>query len=192
MHPKLSNITMNEKDMISKGKFLSLILRHNPSKIGLTLDENGWASVDILLIQLAKHHHKLTMEQLELIVETNNKKRYSFNEDKTKIRANQGHSLKDIDLGLEARIPPKILYHGTASRFLKAIMQEGINKGSRQHVHLSIDLVTAKNVGSRHGLPVILEIDAEKMQAEGFKFYCSDNGVWLTDHIPAQYLTQLD
>lgn len=181
---------MNEKELISKGKFLSLILRHEPSKIGLTLDENGWASVSELLTQLGKHRHKMTMEELELIVETNNKKRYSFNDDKTKIRANQGHSLQDVDLGLEPQVPPKVLYHGTASRFVKSIMAEGLNKGSRQHVHLSLDIATAKNVGSRHGLPIILAVDAEKMQAEGFKFYCSENGVWLTDFIPAKYLTQ--
>ena len=180
---------MTEKELIKQGKFLSLILRHEPSKIDLTLDGNGWALVSELLSQLNKHHHKITMQDLEIIVETNNKKRYSFNEDKTKIRANQGHSLENVDLTLENKTPPDILYHGTANKFLDSIMATGLNKRSRQYVHLSIDLATAKNVGSRHGLPIVLEVDAKNMQNDGFKFYCSDNGVWLTDHVPPQYLS---
>jgi len=126
---------MTEKELIKKGKFLSLILRHEPDKIGLTLDKNGWALVSDLLSQLNKHHHKMTMHDLEIIVETNNKKRYSFNEEKTKIRANQGHSLKNIDLDLEIKTPPDTLYHGTTNRFRFF----GISRGHAQDVVFSID-----------------------------------------------------
>lgn len=181
---------MNEKEKTQKGKFLSLILRHEPSKIGLTLDENGWASVAELLTQLAKHRHSLTMVELEEIVATNNKKRYSFNADKTNIRANQGHSISNIDLGLEPKTPPPLLYHGTATRFLASIREQGLLKSSRQHVHLSFEQETAKKVGARHGKVLILKIDTAQMQADGFTFYCSDNGVWLTDHVPANYLQE--
>ncbi|WP_020560758.1 RNA 2'-phosphotransferase [Thiofilum flexile] len=181
---------MNEKEKIRKGKFLSLILRHEPSKINLTLDQEGWAAVTELLAQLAKHQHALTREELEEIVATNNKKRYSFNQDHTKIRANQGHSLTHIDLGLVPQIPPKVLYHGTATRFLGSILEQGLVKGSRQHVHLSSEPSTARKVGMRHGNPVILRVDAEQMQRDGGVFYCSENGVWLTDHVPVQYLQE--
>lgn len=181
---------MKEQNLIRIGKFLSLILRHEPSKINLTLDSEGWASVTALLTQLAKHNHPLTMEDLETIVETNNKQRYSFNEDKTHIRANQGHSLKQIDLGLTPQTPPKVLYHGTVTRFLASIREQGLIKGSRQHVHLSLDQATAHKVGSRHGKPVVLTIDAEQMHRNGLLFYCSENGVWLTDHVPVQYLQE--
>ena len=121
------------------------------------------------------------------IVATNDKQRYSFNADKSKIRANQGHSLKTVDLALQPQIPPAVLYHGTASRFMQSIQREGLQKRSRQHVHLSADTQTARKVGARHGTPVILQLDAQQMQADGFVFYCSENGVWLTEHVPARY-----
>jgi putative RNA 2'-phosphotransferase len=180
--------TMNEKDKIRQGKFLSLILRHEPSKIGLNLDAEGWADVAVLLQQLAKHRHALSLAELEEIVATNDKQRYSFNADKSKIRANQGHSLKTIDLALQAQIPPAVLYHGTASRFMQSIQSEGLQKRSRQHVHLSADTQTARKVGARHGTPVILQLDAQQMHADGFVFYCAENGVWLTEHVPVRYL----
>ena len=179
---------MHDKDKIRKGKFLSLILRHQPDKIGLSLDAEGWAEVATLLQQLAKYRQTLSMAELEEIVATNDKQRYAFNADKSKIRANQGHSLRTVDLALSPRLPPDVLYHGTASRFLSSIQQHGLEKRSRQHVHLSADTQTARKVGARHGVPVILQINAQQMQTDGFVFYCAANGVWLTEHIPARYL----
>lgn len=179
---------MNEKEKISKGKFLSLILRHQPETIGLTLDANGWASVEELLEKLAKHKKPLTRAELEELVLTNDKQRYSFNAEHTQIRANQGHSLKNLDLGLEPLEPPAVLYHGTASRFVDAILQEGLKAQFRQHVHLSVDIETATKVGARHGKPVILSVDTQQMFKDGFSFYCSANKVWLTEKVSAIYL----
>lgn len=176
------------KTTIKQSKFLSLILRHQPETIGLTLDEAGWASVAELLEKLAEHNHHMTMEELEQVVITNDKQRFSFNEDKTHIRANQGHSLKTLDLGLHSIEPPETLYHGTAERFLDSILQTGLEKRSRQHVHLSADVETAHKVGIRHGKPIILQVAAGQMQRDGLIFYRSDNGVWLTDHVPVTYL----
>lgn len=166
-------------------KFLSLILRHQPEKIGLQLDENGWALISGIL---EKSNLKFTFEELEEIVLTNDKKRFSFNADKTKIRANQGHSLKTIDLDLKAQIPPEFLFHGTIERFIPSIKKEGLQKMRRQHVHLSKDKETAVKVGARRGAPVILVINALKMQTKGYQFYKSENGVWLTDEVPANFI----
>lgn len=179
---------MNEQKKKSIGKFISLILRHEPQKIGLELDNAGWASVDDLLAGLAGKDKGISFAQLEEIVETNDKKRYRFNDDKTKIRANQGHSL-ELDLELEALQPPEILYHGTASRFMLLIQKEGLQKRNRHHVHLSADKETAINVGKRHGKAMVLLIAAGVMYQNGYVFYCSDNGVWLTDHVPPEYFT---
>ncbi|MDD5393649.1 MAG: RNA 2'-phosphotransferase [Thiothrix sp.] len=179
---------MKQISTTKQSKFLSLILRHEPDKIGLTLDEAGWASVPELLAQLAAHGRGMSMEELEHVVTTNDKQRFSFNEDKIRIRANQGHSLKTLDLGLQPIEPPEILYHGTAERFLDSILQTGLEKRSRQHVHLSADEETAYKVGIRHGKPIILKVAAGQMQRDGFNFYRSDNGVWLTDHVPTLYL----
>lgn len=179
---------MNEKEKISKGKFLSLILRHQPETIGLKLDEAGWADVEDLLARLAAHNKRLSRAELEELVFTNDKQRYSFNEDASKIRANQGHSLKTVDLQLEPVIPPAILYHGTASRFVDAILQTGLQAQSRQHVHLSQDLETASKVGARHGKPVIFLVAAQQMHLDGLNFYCSANNVWLTEKVSANYL----
>lgn len=166
-------------------KFLSLILRHQPEKIGLQLDENGWALISGIL---EKSNLKFTFEELEEIVLTNDKKRFSFNADKTKIRANQGHSLKTIDLDLKAQIPPEFLFHGTIERFILSIKKEGLQKMRRQHVHLSKDKETAVKVGARRGAPVILVINALKMQTKGYQFYKSENGVWLTNEVPANFI----
>jgi len=166
-------------------KFLSLILRHKPEKIGLTLDKNGWAEVTAIL---EKSNLKFTMETLEEVVRTNDKQRFSFNADKTKIRANQGHSLKTIDLELAPQVPPSFLYHGTVPKFIQLIKSAGLKKMSRQHVHLSPDRKTAFTVGTRRGVPVILSIRSGQMQADGYSFYLSKNGVWLTDHVPPQYI----
>ena len=178
---------MPTKNIVKHSKFLSLLLRHQPETIGLSLDAGGWASVEELLAKLQVHGRTLSPIELDIIVRTNDKQRFSFNEDKTRIRANQGHSLKQVELGLAAIEPPPILYHGTASRFMQAISQQGLTRQSRQHVHLSADKDTAYKVGARHGLPVILQINAARMQQDGFVFYCSANGVWLTAQVPTRY-----
>ena len=174
-------------NLTEKSKFLSLILRHKPEAIGISLDRHGWADVNELIDGMNKHATSMNMSMLEEIVRTDSKQRYSFNEDKTKIRANQGHSIK-VDVELEEKEPPSILYHGTATRFLGNITKQGLLPMSRLYVHLSKDMETATKVGTRHGSPVILEVDAEKMYKDGYKFYLSDNGVWLTEKVPPQYL----
>jgi putative RNA 2'-phosphotransferase len=181
---------MHEDPMIKTGRFLSLILRHQPEKIGIVLDPAGWASVEELLAKTNAHGVRLDLAMLKEIVRTNNKKRFCLSEDGKRIRANQGHSV-DIALGLAPVVPPHILYHGTATRFWASIEIQGLLKGSRQHVHLSTDVVTARKVGMRHGVPLILRIDAQKMVDDNFVFYCSDNGVWLVDHVPTIYIEQL-
>ena len=183
---------MNQKAIVKFSKFLSLVLRHQPETIGLTLDTAGWATVSELLTKLAAHGRGMTMAELETLVSNDDKQRFSFNADKTCMRANQGHSLQTIELGLIAIEPPEILFHGTASRFLESILQTGLEKRSRQHVHLSADTETAHKVGIRHGKPMILQVAAGQMQRDGFAFYRSANGVWLTDHVPSDYLTPLD
>lgn len=180
---------MTEQDKKRIGKFLSLILRHHPDKIGIELDEQGWANVKELIEKCKKHRYHFSMEDLIEVVETNDKKRYSFNEKRSKIRANQGHSI-DIDLALSAIEPPEFLYHGTATRFISSIMKEGIVKGGRQHVHLSKEKETATKVGSRHGKPAILTILSGQMHRDGVLFYQSDNGVWLTDYVDVKYISE--
>ncbi len=168
-------------------KYLSLILRHQPEVIGITLDNQGWVNVDVLLVALQKDGKTISRGQLEKVVAENNKKRFSFDETGTRIRANQGHSI-EIDLALPASVPPDVLYHGTALKSLGAIQKEGLTKQSRQHVHLSTNLDTATQVGGRHGKPIVLTVQAGKMQAAGYLFYVSDNGVWLTDCVPPVFL----
>ena len=172
--------------VVATSKFLSLILRHQPEKIGLSLDANGWADIEELLRLSAAKGKPLTRALLEEVVLTNDKQRFVLSEDGAKIRANQGHSVS-VELGLVPVVPPPVLFHGTATRFLESIRQQGLLKGSRQHVHLSPDEVTAMKVGQRHGKPVVLKIAAGKMQRDGHKFFCSANGVWLTDHVPAAF-----
>jgi putative RNA 2'-phosphotransferase len=169
-------------------KFLSLVLRHQPGKIGLTPDKNGWVGVSELLARLNENGHPVTRELLEEIVANNNKKRFAFSEDFTLIRASQGHSI-EIDLDLEQIAPPALLYHGTAEKNMESIFASGLKKQNRQHVHLSDNTETAKNVGSRHGKPVVLHVNTEQMQKDGFVFFLSANNVWLTDEVPAKYLS---
>ncbi len=171
---------------VKLGRFLILVLRHDPHAAGITLDEHGWADVNELLAGVNRTGRKIDRVTLERIVRENNKQRYSFNGDGTKIRANQGHSLQ-VDVELKAAQPPKYLYHGTASRFLPAIQAEGIRKMSRQHVHLSGDFETAMAVGKRHGIPVVITIDAGAMARDGVAFYRSENGVWLCGHVEPKY-----
>lgn len=170
------------------GKFISLILRHNPKTINITLDEHGWANVDDLITGINRTGKHIDYNSLERIVNENNKQRYSFSNDKTKIRANQGHSIK-VDIELEEKISPQYLYHGTAIRFIDSIMDIGIQKQSRQHVHLSADFSTAYSVGKRHGQPIVIKINSGVMFEDGYKFYLSKNMVWLTDFVPAKYIS---
>ena len=166
--------------------FISLVLRHKPEAAGITLDEHGWANVEELLRGINETGRKINMEILENIVATDNKQRYSFNEDKTLIRANQGHSIP-VDVGLKEQNPPEILYHGTATRFLNSILNDGLKPMSRLYVHLSRDIETAWKVGKRHGDPVILKINSRDMYKDGYKFYLSENGVWLIEKVDAKY-----
>jgi putative RNA 2'-phosphotransferase len=179
---------MNEIENKRISKFLSLILRHQPETIQLKLDENGWADVSELITK-AKGRMHFSFEDLEEVVETNNKKRFAFNEDKTMIRASQGHSI-DIDLALKAVQPPDFLYHGTADSNISSIFEKGIEKRNRQHVHLSADKETATKVGMRHGKPIILTIRTKEMFDNGIPFYLSANGVWLTDFVDAKYISK--
>jgi putative RNA 2'-phosphotransferase len=171
-------------------KFLSLVLRHEPEKIGLGLDAGGWVGVTELLDACRAHGFSLTLEELHNVVDTDSKKRFAFSEDGLKIRASQGHSIA-IDLGYEPVDPPHVLYHGTAERFLSSIMERGLLRGERHHVHLSSDVFTATTVGRRHGRPVVLEVDSNLMSRDGHLFYRSQNGVWLTEHVPPKYLSVL-
>jgi len=180
---------ISEKENIKTSKFLSLVLRHQPELIGLKLDENGWVNVDELIKKTNNHGIRLDLETLDLIVNTNNKKRFAFNETLDKIRASQGHSV-EIDLGYTAKVPPEILYHGTATKNVDSILKSGIEKRDRHHVHLSSDVETAIKVGQRHGKIFIFEVHAGQMHDDNFKFYISENGVWLTENVPAKYLKQ--
>ena len=175
------------KAAIKTSKFLSYVLRHNPQSIGLQLDAAGWAEVDDLIACAAQSGKRLTQEMIMEAVATNDKQRFGLRENGRFIRANQGHSIA-VDLGFEPVAPPHLLYHGTAERFVSAILREGLRPMRRQHVHLSGDVETAVKVGQRHGKPVILQVAAGQMAAADHPFYCSENGVWLTNSVPATYL----
>lgn len=167
-------------------KFISLILRHKPETIGITLDEHGWANVDELISGIAKTH-PIDMAILEQIVAEDEKQRYSFNEDKTLIRANQGHSIP-VDVELEEKQPPELLYHGTGEKHVSSINEQGLIPKSRLYVHLSKDEETAVKVGQRHGKPVIYKVKSGEMYNDGYKFFRSVNGVWLTKSVPVKYM----
>ena len=175
---------MSMKSMKNLSKYLSYLLRHNPKDANLNMDKNGWVSVSELI---ENTNGKFSMNILEEIVSTDSKSRYSFNDDKTKIRANQGHSI-NVDVELEEGIPEGNLFHGTAIRFFDSIMIEGILSRSRQYVHLSDNYDTALDVGLRHGDAVVLEIDVQRMIKDGIKFYLSKNGVWLTNYVNPKYI----
>ena len=181
----------SDKQMRNTSKFLSLILRHKPEAVGIVLDEHGWADVRELIAGVNRAEgHRLDMEMLEEIVRTDEKQRYSFNEDHTLIRANQGHSIS-VDVELEEKMPPGILWHGTGEKYAAAIDEQGLIPKSRLYVHLSSDTETAKKVGSRHGRPVIYRVNCCQMVQDGFRFFLSANKVWLTKEVPARYLTKL-
>lgn len=185
------NAGRSAKRMNNTSKFISLILRHKPETIGISLDEHGWADVQELIEGVDRFPgQSLDMETLEEIVRTDAKQRYSFNEDHTLIRANQGHSIQ-VDVELEERIPPDVLWHGTGEKFVSSIDAQGLIPKSRLYVHLSSDPETAKVVGSRHGKPVIYQVDCRQMTADGYKFFLSANKVWLTKHVPAKYLRKI-
>ena len=178
---------MND-NIVTASKYLSLLLRHKPEVIGLSLDAEGWAEIEDIVRLTAGRRTQLTKNLIEEITATSDKKRFVISEDGTRIRANQGHSIV-VDLNLDPRNPPEILFHGTATRFLESILRQGLSKGNRQYVHLSPDKATALKVGQRHGKPVILSIAAQSMQESGYVFFLSANGVWLTEHVPARFLS---
>ena len=178
---------INEKQLTQLSKFLSLVLRHQPGTIGITLDSNGWTDVNELLEKANNRGIKLDRETLDYIVATNSKKRFAFNDTLDKIRTSQGHSV-EIELDYQSQSPPEILYHGTCENSVQSIMETGIEKRGRQHVHLSSNMETAMQVGQRHGKPYVFKVLARQMYTDNFQFYLSDNGVWLTDYVPGKYL----
>ena len=174
-------------DLNNISKYMSLILRHKPDVIGIELDEHGWANVNDLISGIEKDNHGFNFELLEEIVRSDSKQRYSFNDDKSLIRANQGHSV-NVDVELKEKEPPEYLYHGTGEKYVKFINQDGLIPKSRLYVHLSKDIKTAENVGKRHGKEIIYRINSGRMYRNGYKFYLSENGIWLTKEAPVKYL----
>jgi putative RNA 2'-phosphotransferase len=179
-----------DKRLVTVSKYLAKYLRHAPHELGLTLQPGGWVPVDDLLDAAARHGFPISYDVLVECVETNDKQRFAFDVSGELIRANQGHSV-EIDLQLEERDPPEKLYHGTVERFLASILEGGLARGKRHHVHLSNDVETARRVGARRGKPIILIVDAGRMYRDGYKFYLSTNGVWLTDAVPPGYLARM-
>lgn len=177
---------MEQPNLTKLRKFLCLILRHKPEVIGITVDRHGWADVDEL-IRGVNRKYPFDRELLEEIVRTDAKQRYTFDEDGTKIRANQGHSLP-VDLELAPLEPPPVLWHGSAERFRTSILEQGLLPQSRHQVHLSSDYETALTVGKRHGAPLVFQVQSGEMYRDGFLFYRAKNGVWLTDAVPPSYL----
>lgn len=178
---------MTEKEIVTTSKFLSLILRHEPGRVGLKLGDGGWVGVEELLKAVNDHGTTLTLDQLKHVVATNEKKRFAFSEDGLRIRASQGHSV-EVDLQYNAQTPPEILYHGTATRFIDSIRKHGLLKMQRHHVHLSAETKVTQQVGGRHGKPTLLTIRAGEMDKAGHTFFCSANGVWLVDHVPPEFI----
>jgi putative RNA 2'-phosphotransferase len=181
---------MENSRSVKISKYLSKHLRHQPHLIGIQLALGGWVSVDELLAACEKHQFPISRDELNEVVAQSDKKRFSFDSTGTLIRANQGHSV-EVDLQLLPVVPPDILYHGTGHQAVEFIEKIGLNKMSRHHVHLSKDVATAKSVGARHGKPVVFIVDAAAMYKAGYEFYCSDNGVWLVDHVPPEYLRKM-
>lgn len=181
-----------DKQYAEVSKFLSYVLRHHPEAIGLTLDREGWADIGLLIICATKNAKHLDQHLIKSIVENSDKKRFAISEDGLHIRAVQGHSSQQVSIEYQEKIPPEFLYHGTATRFLPSINEQGLNAKSRQHVHLSADEDTAIQVGLRHGKPVVLKIKALNMYEKGFKFYQADNGVWLTKSVPPLSFFQME
>ena len=177
-----------QSNPVQLSKFPSFVLRHKPDAIGLTLDLQGWTSIDELIAKSDATGTRFNRADLLHVVETSDKKRFSLSEDGQRIRAAQGHSVA-VELGLSPQEPPSILYHGTAMRFIDSILSDGLKPQSRQQVHLSADEATAHRVGQRHGKSTILKVEALRMHSEGFKFFLADNGVWLIDQVPPEFMT---
>ncbi len=179
---------MNDKTRVKLSKYLSFVLRHQPEAAGLTLDDEGWVAVDLLLEGCAREGKHLSRVHLDEIVAKCPKQRFAVSEDGQRIRANQGHST-DVELGYEPAEPPDLLYHGTVNQVLGLIFEKGLLKMQRHHVHLSADERTAKTVGGRRGKPVVLVVDACAMRAAGHVFFCTPNGVWLTEKVPPEFIS---
>ncbi|MCU0879261.1 MAG: RNA 2'-phosphotransferase [Pirellulaceae bacterium] len=182
---------MNTEQLKKISKSLSYVLRHRPDTIGIELQPGGWIAVESLLAAMGQSGRRLSLDTLHKIVAENDKQRFEFSDDGARIRARQGHSV-EVDLQYEPAVPPGVLYHGTATRFLDSIKQQGLVKGRRQHVHLSTSRETMIQVAMRHGKPVLLAIDSGQMHAAGHAFFVTGNHVWLTDHVPPQYLAVVD
>ncbi len=178
---------LSSRELVRTSKFLSLVLRHRPERADLTLDSAGWVDIALLVEGCRKAGRPITRDQLDEVVETNDKKRFEISSDGLRIRASQGHSI-EIDLGYSPSEPPERLYHGTTEGNLASVLRQGLLKRRRHHVHLSLDRRTAAKVGQRHGRPVILEVSSGRMHADGYAFFVSTNGVWLTEHVPPAYL----
>ncbi|AOE63732.1 RNA 2'-phosphotransferase [Pseudomonas corrugata] len=181
---------MDTKRLNETSKFLSYVLRHEPQAIGLQLDSEGWADIESLIAGAAEDGRPLNMDLIQAVVSSSDKKRFSLSDDGLRIRAVQGHSTGTVSLQHVEKEPPELLYHGTATRFLESIREKGLIPGSRHHVHLSQDMQTAIAVGQRYGKPVVLKVDALRMHQQGFKFFQAENGVWLTDHVPASLISE--
>lgn len=178
---------MHNKKNTDTSKFLSYILRHAPESIGLALDQEGWADIDQLIAAAARHGRRLDRDLIADVVRDNDKKRFSISPDGARIRAVQGHTSDSVDIQHIEKEPPPFLYHGTATRFLESIQQQGLIPGRRHHVHLSQDITTAVSVGQRYGKPVVLKVAADRMRQAGHVFFQADNGVWLTAHVPVGF-----
>ncbi|MFE7775613.1 RNA 2'-phosphotransferase [Streptomyces sp. NPDC057445] len=176
---------MEERRTVKVSKYLSKHLRHQPERIGISLDANGWVAIDELMRAAAAHGFHFTRAELDHVVAVNDKRRFTIDGDR--IRANQGHTV-EVDLELPVAEPPQYLYHGTVARSLDAIRAEGLRPMARHHVHLSPDRETATRVGARRGRPVVLPVDAGAMHRAGHVFHVSANGVWLTDTVPPEFL----
>lgn len=186
---RLNRRAMNDDRLVKISRRLSLHLRHRPGALGLTLEPGGWVSVESLLSALARHGLRVTRTELDQVVADNDKQRFAFDETGTRIRANQGHSVP-VDLELTVEAPPPVLYHGTVAQSLPGIEHDGLRPMRRHHVHLSSTHDTARTVGARRGTPIVLTVDAAAMAADGYEFYISANGVWLTAEVPSRYLSR--
>ena len=176
------------KQLTEASKFLSYVLRHEPPAIGLSLDREGWAEIAALIEGATRAGKQIDLELIRTVVTTSDKKRFAISDDGLRIRAVQGHSTESVSIKYTEKAPPAFLYHGTATRFLESIRKEGLLPGERHYVHLSQDVPTATAVGQRYGKPVVLKIEALRMHQQGFKFYQADNGVWLTEKVPASFI----
>jgi len=176
------------KQLAEISKFLSFVLRHQPDAIGITLDLEGWTDIAALIAAAANDGKQLDLDLIQAVVATSDKKRFTISDDGLCIRAVQGHSTESVDISYVEKLPPEFLYHGTATRFMESIQKDGLVPGSRQYVHLSQDEQTALAVGQRHGKPAVLKIKALLMHEQGFKFFQAENGVWLTEAVPATFI----